>query len=286
MADFDSLWDYSHPEITEIKFRELLPAAESSGDSGYLAGLLTQIARTEGLQTKFDDAHKTLDRAEKLITNRMPVPKVRYLLERGRAFNSSGSPDEAKKYFLQAWDLARESHVDDYAVDAAHMVAITESPEEALKWNEAAVAFAEKSTDENAKKWLGSLYNNIGWNYHDKKEYEKALEYFEKDYEWYSGMNRPLQTRIAKWSIARTLRSLKRTQQALVLQRKLLYQIEQDKQEQDGYVHEEIGECLLELERKEESKPFFKKAYDLLSKDIWLIANEPQRLERLKNLGA
>lgn len=102
MADFDSLWDFDHPEITEQKFRELMPSAESSDNYTYLAELLTQIARTEGLQRKFEDAHKTLDRAEKLITPEMHLPKVRYLLERGRTLNSSGKPEQAKKYFLEA----------------------------------------------------------------------------------------------------------------------------------------------------------------------------------------
>jgi tetratricopeptide (TPR) repeat protein len=285
MADFDSLWDFNHPEITEQKFRELMPSAESSGNSAYFAELLTQIARAEGLQRKFEDAHKTLDRAEKLITNDMHIPKVRCLLERGRTLNSSGKPQEAKKYFLDAWDLARSSNADGYAVDAAHMVAIVEPPDEALKWNERAIEFAEESEVEDAKKWLGALYNNLGWTYHDKKDYEKALDYFERDFKWYSERNRPVQARIAQWSIARTLRSQKKTQQALDIQRTLLRQIEVNKEDPDGYVFEEIAECLQELGREEEARPYFGKAHELLSKDIWLTSNEAPRLERLKNLS-
>lgn len=99
------------------------------------------------------------------------------------------------------------------------MVAIVEPPDEALKWNERAIEFAEQSSDEDAKKWLGALYNNIGWTYHDKKEYDKALDYFERDFKWYSDRNRPVQARIARWSVARTLRSQKKIQQALDIQR-------------------------------------------------------------------
>jgi hypothetical protein len=53
----------------------------------------------------------------------------------------------------------------------------------------------------------------------------------------------------------------------------------------DGYVFEEIGECLLALARDVDAPPYFRKAYDLLSQDTWLSANEPERLARLKNLA-
>ncbi|HEX6385768.1 MAG TPA: hypothetical protein VF177_13945, partial [Anaerolineae bacterium] len=66
LPDFDQLWDYSQPASTEERFRELLPAAEAAGDDSYLAQLLTQIARAQGLQRQFAAAHETLDEAEKL----------------------------------------------------------------------------------------------------------------------------------------------------------------------------------------------------------------------------
>jgi hypothetical protein len=55
--------------------------------------------------------------------------------------------------------------------------------------------------------------------------------------------------------------------------------------ESDGFVFEEIGECLLLLGRKEEATPNFARAYELLAKDPWLAENEPARLARLKELG-
>ena len=80
LPDFDSLWDYDHPDVTERKFRELLPAAVDSHDLSYLAMLLTQIARAEGLQRKFDDAHETLDRVEKVLLEVDNRAKVRICL--------------------------------------------------------------------------------------------------------------------------------------------------------------------------------------------------------------
>src|SRR5512140_3672522 len=72
LPDFDAWWDYDHPDSTEARFVEILPAARASGDRDYLAQLLTQIARCQGLQMKFDEAGHTLDEAETLVTNGMP----------------------------------------------------------------------------------------------------------------------------------------------------------------------------------------------------------------------
>ena len=100
LPDFDSLWDYDHPEEPERKFRELLPAATASKNASYYAQLLSQIARTEGLQRKFDETHGPLDRVEKLLAESDNKTKIRYLLERERVFNSSGKPSESRPLFL------------------------------------------------------------------------------------------------------------------------------------------------------------------------------------------
>jgi tetratricopeptide (TPR) repeat protein len=131
-TDFDSLWDYDKPAETEMKFRELLPAIHNPS---HHVQLLTQIARAEGLQRKFDAAHQTLDNAEKFLTPDLKRARIRYLLERGRAFNSSGQPDKAQPLFQQAYELAQAEREDFYAVDAAHMLAIVEPPEQQLAWN-------------------------------------------------------------------------------------------------------------------------------------------------------
>ena len=61
MTDFASLWDFNRPDETEKKFHDLLPAVQACSDDAYHAELLTQIARTRGLQRQFADAHRTLD---------------------------------------------------------------------------------------------------------------------------------------------------------------------------------------------------------------------------------
>lgn len=285
LPDFDKLWDYNNPAETEKKFKEILPQAEESKDKSYLIELLTQVARTEGLQMKFDDAHKTLDRAMKLIKADHIRPRIRYMLERGRVYNSSKVYDKAKELFLAAYQQAVKYNEDNLTVDAAHMMGIVEKAEESLKWNEVAMKHAEYSKDENAKKWLGSLYNNTGWTYHDMGDYNKALELFERNVIWHSERNTKQGLSIAKWCAARTLRSLGRTEEALDKQIELSAFNNELGLGEDGYNSEEIAECLLALNRGDEAKHYFRKAFELLSKDIWLQENEKERLEKLKKLG-
>ena len=97
LPDFDRLWNYNDPPETEQRFRELLPPARASGNTSYLVELLTQIARTEALQRRFDDAHRTHDEAEALLPEAGDRARIRHLLERGRVFNSSKRRDEARE---------------------------------------------------------------------------------------------------------------------------------------------------------------------------------------------
>lgn len=282
---FDGLWNYGDPEGTEKAFRELLPAAEASENRDYQAQLMTQIARTLGLQRRFDEAHAQLDEVERLLAANIPIAKVRYLLERGRTFNSSGRKEEASVLFQQAYQLADTADVADadfYAVDALHMLAIaTDLAEEQIKWNEEAIAYAEQSSQPRARGWLGSLLNNLGWTYHDKAEYKKALNLFERTLAFRKEQGDIENIRVAKWCVARVLRSLGRVEEAYAAQLTLA----EESGKASGYTNEELGECLLLLGRPDEARPHFTKAYEQLSQDIWLVANEAERLERLKQLG-
>lgn len=282
IPDFDALWNYSHPDKTEEKFREVI--LQIAEDNPKYLELLTQIARAEGLQRKFDKAHQTLDQVQKRLGESASRAKVRYLLERGRVHNSSGNPNEARPFFEQALDLAEQLSDDFYALDAIHMLAIVASPEQSLALNLQAIQMAESSEQDKAQNWLGSLYNNAGWSFHDLGNYEAALEIFEKGEAWQRSKGRVNETRIAMWTVARTLRSLNRVEEALSKQMALKYELAAAVEE-DGYTSEEIGECLLLLNRAEEARPYFARAYEILSQDEWMKDQEPARLARLKELS-
>lgn len=283
---FDELWDYDHPEETALRLRELLPAVETSTDRSYLVQLLTQIARTHGLQQQYEEAHALLDRAASLLTKDLKVARIRYLLERGRTYNSAGEREKALELFAEAWELASVEGQDFYAIDAAHMLGIAEATTMAkLAWNLKALDLAERTNNERARHWAGSLYNNIGWTYAGGGDFEKALAMFEKALAWHEAKpDQPIPIRIAKWCIGRTLRSLDRLPEALALQQALLAEW-QSSDVQDGYVYEELAECFLAMGYQSKARPHFRAAYELLSKDRWLVTNESERLKRLRQLA-
>ena len=76
--DFDALWNYSDPHKTETKFREIILQIPENNPA-YLE-LLTQIARAQGLQQKFDKAHQTLDQVERRLGDYASRAKVRFQL--------------------------------------------------------------------------------------------------------------------------------------------------------------------------------------------------------------
>jgi len=178
LPKFDEWWDYTQPAETEQRFRELLPRAAASADCSYHSQLLTQLARTLGLQKRFDEAHAVLDDAEALLDRADATTRVRYLLERGRVFNTSEHPDRARPLFLQAWELAcgGGEPLSNLAIDAAHMLGIIEPLKQQLEWSMQALEIAERTNSH----WRAALYNNIGWTYHDLGDYRKSLEYLEK----------------------------------------------------------------------------------------------------------
>lgn len=282
LPDFDSLWDYSQPDQTEIKFRAIL--LQIPEDDPALLELLTQIARAQGLQRKFEKAHQTLDQVERRLGGVASRPQIRFFLERGRLFNSFGDPGQARPCFEQALELATQLNEDFYTVDALHMLAIIAPPDQALTLNRRAIKRAESSADARARNWLGSLYNNLGWAYHDTGDYPSALEAFEKAETYRRAKGSAPEIRIARWCVARALRSLDRVEEALSKQMALKAEFE-SAGESDGFVFEEIAECLLTLKRSEEARSYFAKAYEALSQDASFTEQEPTRLARLKKLG-
>ncbi|MGL4612006.1 MAG: tetratricopeptide repeat protein [Trueperaceae bacterium] len=268
----DTLWNYNDAAKSEAIFKDFVK--QEIGDE---AEILTQIARAQGLQGKFEEAHATLDSISTPNDERI---KVRYLLERGRVYNSAKQKEEARKYFLEAYELSKRIGADFYTIDAAHMMAIVEPPAQQLLWHEICLELCETTKDERAKKWLGLITNNAAWTYHDLGQYDKALEVFQKALLWHEVNGKPETIRIAKWSVARALRSLERYQEALDKQLGLLSETKDD-----GYIYEEVAECFLALEKSDEAKPYFAKAHDMLSQDAWLVKNEGGRLERLRTLG-
>lgn len=271
----DGYWKFDDPKESERRFRALLDDHPDSRDE-----ILTQVARALGLQGRYAEAHEALD-SIRIGPEQLPIVRVRHALELGRVLNSSEHPKEAEACFHRALQEANAHGLEFYAVDAAHMLGIVAEGDEALEWNLKTIAMIESSKDPRTRRWLGSLLNNTGWSLHDAGRYEEAHDFFLRALQFREQIGEAEPIRIARWCVARALRSLKRYEKAMQLLQEL-----RACSESDGYVHEELGECLLAVGRVDEARLEFARAHRLLIQDAWLAEREPERLERLKRLGA
>lgn len=282
--DIDALWNFADPAASEARFIAAIDSLSSDAPCWHALLLQTQVARAQGLQRRFDDAHRTLEAIDITQDDCPPMLHVRHLLERGRVYNSSGNPAAAKSLFVKAWEAAGDARLDGLAVDAAHMVAIVESGDAVMEWNTRALDLAESSPDPVARKWRASLLNNIGWTRFGSGQYTEALVVFERAVEARQEASETRRLLVARWCVARTLRALGRAEEAL-RQQESLHAAQQAGGTKDGFVCEELGECLLALGRIEESRPWFSQAYAALSQDSWLVEKEGARVERLKEMS-
>jgi len=281
-ALLDGKWTYDKPADSEQRFRAEL--ANYPPDDPRAAEIATQIARAQGLQRKFAEAHSTLDGVEKALDGMPAHVRVRYLLERGRAFNSGGTPERAVPLFAEALALADCAGDSFYAIDAAHMLGIAAPAAERLDWNMKALAMAEKSDDARSKRWLAPLYNNIGYTYQERGDFATALVYYRKALPAYVARGDAEPIRNAKWMVARAQRSLGELAAAEKTQRELLAELDR-LGETDGYVYEELAEIALARGDTAAAKPWAAKAWTALSADEGFRQSEKGRLDRLATLG-
>jgi tetratricopeptide (TPR) repeat protein len=187
--------------------------------------------------------------------------------------------------FVQALALAECSGDAFYAVDAAHMLGIAAPAAERLDWNQKAVAMTERTADARTRRWLASLYNNIGQTYLEQGNYAVALDYFRKALPAWEARGDPGSVRVARWMIARAQRSLGQLDDAESIQRALLAEYDR-LGETDGYVCEELAEIALARGDAAGAKPWAARAHAALKDDPGLNASAPARLARLARIAA
>lgn len=289
MADFDALWNYSDGEATTEKFLNVLENTTLSGNESYVAELYTQLARAQGLAGHTEEAYVYLDKAKALLNQADEVAEVRYLLELGRVelgktFHNNGDNKPAYELFEKAWELAKQIHADGHAVDAAHMLAIAaDGHQGTLDWNLEAVKYAQNSDQVAAQKWLGSLYNNLGWTYFEDGDLDSALEMFQQALAEREKYQQAENIRVARWCIARTQRELGQVETALQTQLELLAEREKINST-DEYIFEELAHCFQLIGNREKSSEFAHKAYDIFSASDFFTKNEPERIQALKDM--
>jgi tetratricopeptide (TPR) repeat protein len=156
-------WDFDDLEATESRFRALRDEA------------LTQLARVQGLREDFAAGERLLEE----VSSDEPRVRIRVDLERGRLRRSAGDREAALPLFESAFEQAVAAGEDWLAGDAAHMAALAAPDRDGfVAWTNRGLELAESS--DGAAYWAGPLLNNLGWEHYDAKEYEQALDAFER----------------------------------------------------------------------------------------------------------
>ncbi|MCW5636096.1 MAG: tetratricopeptide repeat protein [Rubrivivax sp.] len=101
------------------------------------------------------------------------------------------------------------------------MAFVDDTPADDLKWNRQALAMIEASSQPAAKAWEASIRNNLGHALHRNGHHSEALEQFQRALALREKAGHARPVRIAQWSVARTLRSLGRIDEALAIQTRL-----------------------------------------------------------------
>ncbi len=275
------LWDFGDAAASEVRFAEAAASAPSDAERLLYE---TQRARALGLQRRFDEARAVLDGVAAELGEGPSEVHAWHALEQGRVLRSSGDPDRSLAWFERSLAAAQAVGHDFLIVDAMHMLAIVVAGEAGLDWNLRAIEIARASEDPLAQNWLGSLLNNTGWSLHDLGRHDEALVLFRDAQAFHEAAGNEGPARIARWTVARCLRSLGDLDQAYGMQHQLL-QEHAAAGTDDGYVHEELGELLLLRGDATAAGPHFAAAHARLVEDPWLVASEPDRLVRLAALG-
>ena len=284
-ATLDALWTYDEPAASETRFRAEI-ARHPAGSPAALEAT-TQLARAQGLQRRFVEADATLDGVAAALDRSPTRLRVRYLLERGRVRNSSGAPAAAVPLFHDALAASERDTAPGaafYRIDALHMLGIAAPEAERLDWDRKALDAAESAGDERARGWRGSLLHNLGWAEHELGHDEAALAYWQRALVVREAAGDVPRTRIAKWTVARGLRSLKRYDEAEAIQLALAAETERAKAE-DGYIYEELAELAIARGDATTARRWARKAHALLANDANFVTDEPARLARLAELA-
>jgi tetratricopeptide (TPR) repeat protein len=226
-VDLAPLWNFRDPAASEARFRAALEHA--TGDDALV--LRTQIARSLGLRRDFEGARRLLRELEPSLPVAGAEPRVRHRLEWGRTFASATHRPEdqsdatratALAAFEDALATARASGLDALAIDAIHMLAFVDvAPDRQLHWSCEALAVSLSSLQPSARRWEPSIRHNVGYALHQLGRHDEALDEFRRALALRELGADAEATRVARWMVAWTLRSLGRLDEALALQQSL-----------------------------------------------------------------
>ncbi|OYW79599.1 MAG: hypothetical protein B7Z27_05250, partial [Sphingobacteriia bacterium 32-37-4] len=220
--------------------------------------------------------------------------------ERGRTFQQAGDLILARIYFEKSYALSDQCKLDKQTINAAHMIAIVAlTSVEKIAWNNKALDLAMNASDVSARSWQAPLLNNLGANYLEDQQLEKALDAFQQALVAFEkSLEQQGNTRFAKFRVAQVLRMLGRLDEALAMQQEQLkeYNAITASGKFDmpaemfvlirGFVYEELAEIYVAKNEQDLARKYAQLALADLDNQMFVITDptSTQRLEKLKQI--
>lgn len=211
LGEADSAFNADRYLAARKLYERALNEAKSLRDNSGVTEALSMIARTHLIMNETDSASEWLQRAGKIADNHEPRGWSRYQSVRGRYLWQKDQLDDATNLFKDLYNYCVKNSLIERAIDAAHMVAITGSPQEQIEWGKKGIAQAATG---HIDRWLGPLWNNLGATYEDLKQYDSALIAYKKAREYHYKFGTPRNKVIADYAVGHILVKMGRFDEA------------------------------------------------------------------------
>lgn len=219
LAAAEDLFDAGQHADAAAAFEGVADEALAADEEILYVEACAMAARSHLAGGDVEMGHTWLVRAAAKASDSEPAGWSRYLSVRGRFEWKRGDLETATETFEDLFLFCEQNEFWERAVDASNMAAITGPPGEVFDWSERGIEIAERG---GLTRWLGPLWNNLGWNYHDEGMYDEAYGALVKAREYHYMNERELPRLIADYSVAHVMMKQGRLDEAGVEMRKVL----------------------------------------------------------------
>lgn len=269
LADADALFHARKYAEATAKYEETAIVAEAAGETSTLTEALSQVARGHLTRDLKEEGRVWIERAAALATPSDPPGYARYLGVRGRFEWKDDDKEAATETFISMYDYCIEHELYDRAIDATHMVAITGGDDAKVEWSLKGI---EAAKNDGHERWLGPLWNNLGWTYDEQGEYDKALEALlnAREAHWHRGDE--FAKLVADWSVGHAYRKVGEYEQAMAwmnstlawAQRRYAMDPSASNAEWVGFAHRELGDLATDEGRPADAVRHYREAVPFL----------------------
>jgi len=287
IAEADSVFNARQYVTARHFYEKALTAAQAVDHKSDMTQALAMIARTYLVEDEYETGFQWLLKAEKLANIGEPAGWSRYQSVKGRFLWKNNRLDEATTLFKNLYEYCAKQNLYERAVDAAHMVAITGTPQEQVEWGKKGI---EQAMAGNVTAWLGPLWNNLGATYEEMCRFDSSLEAYRKAREYHYAHGTDRNKVLADYAVGHALFNLKEYDEAGQWLHPVLAEFEEMREDEFiGLTCHDLGEISYASGNYKEAYDLFVRAGELLKKadmDRWDSAGYNRLIERIEETKA